>query len=281
MNLTAISAASTTLDLEKAELVNIRLVSIATEPGATSVFNPIYQQRIKPSTKMELNAVIASGITNHDLEFAPTFAAVAEDIERQAYLNQVDSNYYLCFSDYSRRLLFKEYGKDVPYNAAVADNWIDVQRLYKKYYGDKQVIDNGVRVPLPFNIRALYYYFNIADLIYPAGYDDKAYNPSRQTSIIGALYVALLQKLQLDISDPATHERMAKESKEPIKLTYMPFGKHKGERIATLLDTDFEYFIWLRNETEFLTEGSDKYHDELAYTLSALLASRSTNANQN
>ena len=282
MNLTAISAASTTLNLEQAELVNIRLVSVSTEAGASSLFNPVFQQRIKPKTKMELNAVIASGITNHDLEFAPSFADSVENIERQAFLNQETNNYYLCFSDYTQRLLKAEYertDRTEPFNVTCLDNWIDVQKLYKKYYGDKQVRDNGALVALPFNLRALYYYFNIAGYIYPDNYDEKAYNPARQTSIIGALYVALLNKLGLDISDPETHARMAKESREPTILTYMPFGKHKGEKIADILDNDFEYFIWMRNETDFLTEGKEKFHEELACTLSTLLSKRNANAN--
>ncbi len=95
-----------------------------------------------------------------------------------------------------------------------------------------------------------------------------AHDAMGDVQVLEGVFENLLRSMTAEYgSEEQAIEEMINISSRPLLFTTLRFGKHKGRKIADVVDTDKDYIRWLLDQKRRSPEGEDDWIHTLEYYL--------------
>jgi len=234
---------TTSLDFKVAEVVQYASASVqeileTVEAGTYEVGNSFY----KPSEPIKPECSAVNGITNRMVENCEDFA---KDVgHTQNNLNQY--MYYVAHNAAYDAKVLTRYGLTLP-------KQICTLRMARKLYEGNPNIT-------AFKLGHLRYALDL-----PIDDNIVAHRADQDVIVTGVLFVELLaEAIKQGVIDPDKKDigqQIVDWIDEPIVITIMPFGKHKGEKLTSV---PLSYWQWAIENMDSLQESKPEYDKDFA-----------------
>ena len=235
---------TTSLDFKEAEVIEYASASsmAIVQAVADDDYNSVGGCLFKPSSPILPEVSAITNISNRMVEHAQLFETALERIQNE--LNQYE--YYVAHNAFYDEQVLKRYQLKLP-------KQICTMRLAKKLYAD----DDKVTA---FNLPYLRYALDV-----PVSDDMIAHRAAADVIVTGMLFALLVEKAIEDEKIDPTAENLGDELiawlDEPIIITKMPFGKHKGKKLT---EVPLDYWMWALENMDSLQEDKPEFDKDFA-----------------
>jgi len=237
---------TTSLDFKVAEVIewaSAPLMEIV-ETVATEEYKIRCNQLYKPSKPLPQEISAITTITNRMIDAGATCAFDDDLATIQTELNHHD--YYVAHNAFYDANILARYSLKMP-------RQICTMRLAEKLYADDVNIKE-------YNLSYLRYALDI-----PVSDSLVAHRADADIIVTGMLFTTLLDKALADGEIDANADdlgfELVKYLEKPVKITTMPFGKHKGKK---LVDVPLDYWLWALDKMDSLQENKPEYDKDFA-----------------
>jgi len=243
---------TTSLDFKEAEIIQYagdNVINTLEKVAADGYYNAVPSQFFTPDNPITPETSSITTITNRMVDGSPKLADKKEEIEK--YINE--HRYMVAHNSYYDEGVFKAHGISFP-------KTICTMRFAKKLYADDV---NIVKHNLSFLRYAL-------DLPIPD--DVPAHLADADVLVCTFLFAKLVEDALaggfLNMNDGDLGEQITAWLDEPVIITIMPFGKHKGKKLTQV---PIDYWQWALENMNGLNEEDSAYDRDFAASVTVAI----------
>lgn len=142
--------------------------------------------------------------------------------------------------------------------------WIDTLNLAKRHLNSVIVKDISGENNISFALDYLFHYLHLYNENEEMNFHDAMFD----VEVTWRLFKWLCKDMKLSPSKNPTE--IVRLSNEPFILTYIPFGKYKGEKWTDIYKKDKKYLEWMIRTMDCFDENSPEYDSNIVKTVEAL-----------
>jgi len=240
-----IDTETTSLDFKEAEVIQYagdNVISILERFAENGHVGAVPAQFYKPDSPVTAETSSITTITNRMVDGSPNFKDCTAEVQKQinAY------KYMVAHNSYYDEGVFKAHGISFP-------KTICTMRFAKKLYKDDVNITKH-------NLSFLRYALDL-----PIPDDVPAHLADADVLVAALLFVRLVEDAitagHLDVAAGNLGEQITDWLDQPVIITIMPFGKHKGKKLT---EVPIDYWQWALENFNSLNEEDSAYDKDFA-----------------
>lgn len=202
----------------------------------------------------------ANNITKEMIEDEPRFDFEQSLIDQQT---ADDPNLWIfSHNSYFDTTLVDRFVDNEIYRNRLKENWFCTLKMIKKLYINDTSFEANTLSYLRYKLKLP---VEIPDVPHRAGYD--AY-------VTGLLLEHIVDELEnrgVLVEGQCYRQQIKAWLEKPTRVEFMPFGKHKGERLEEVPDS---YWQWALNNVDMLTESSPEFDADFAESVYEVMSER-------
>jgi exodeoxyribonuclease X len=243
--LVVLDTETTSLDFREAEVIELGFSFM--DDGVWKYFGELY----KPSNSISAEVSAVTNITDEMVENCYSFKNLYKDFDSTVSLrSQYSGTPYIVAHNafYDSKVLEHGY----PETDVLNYNWLCTMRMAKKLFADDDTVTQ-------YNLPYLRYRFKL-DIPKNMPHH-RASSDAYMTAKLIEFLIEVMEIKGLLIEDEPYDKQIEIWLNEPVIMTKMPMGKHKGK---LLTEVPLDYWQWAFKNLDSLNEDKDEYDADFA-----------------